>query len=437
VKQRPFHASLGGRIVALFLALLLVVQLAGFMLIRHGIDRNARSLLDTSLARGETVLREQLDQRGDLLAASAATLGADYGLLSTLQGKPDADTVRSTLEDKIGRLKSASVVAVLTPDLRLLAATGEHADGMAALAADAAHWPARQARIGLLAGVPHQMVKVPITQRGEAPSGWLLAGSALSRSLPDLAQLTQTQLSLVAAPAGENAPLANEAVRARSVALDTADAHSVRVVLSLSLDEAVRPYARLQWQLAAVTLLGVAFFAVGSVLMARRLTRPMQGLVEASRRLGAGDFDTPVPPPARDDELAELAQAFDGMRLGLAERTEHIRRLAYWDPLTRLPNRAQFEDRLHQTLAAGGAVATVLMLNLDRLEQVNQVLGRARGDRLLQCAAERLRAVVRARAAGLHRRPGGPADRRRVRGAAAGLRRRPRQRRGARGAAHF
>jgi diguanylate cyclase (GGDEF)-like protein len=424
MSPRRFFSSLGGRIVLLFLGLLLGVQGFGFLRLSNGIDRNARTQLAQGLERSEAVLRDELAQRGELLAAGAATLGADFGLLSTLQGEPDADTVRSTLEDKIGRLKSASVVAVLDRQGGLLAATGEGAAGVANVAADAAAWPPRQPRIVLLAGAPLQMVKVPVAQRGEAPSGWLLVGSAMARSLPDLARLTQAQLSLVAAPPGQAAQIVASTLQAGGVAMPAAslaplarlaegpgelalagddtelrsamlgEGPAVRVVLSLSVDDAVRPYARLQRELALVTLFGVAVFAAGSVLMARSVTRPVQSLVQASRRLGGGDFDTPVPAAPRNDELAELAQAFEGMRAGLAERTEHIRQLAYWDPLTRLPNRAQFEDRLRQTLAEAG-VATVLMLNLDRLEQVNQVLGRARGDRLLQCAADRLRAVLR------------------------------------------
>ena len=48
------------------------------------------------------------------------------------------------------------------------------------------------------------------------------------------------------------------------------------------------------------TWAGVGLTALGSLLMARRVTAPVQGLVEAARRLGRGDHDTPLPPPPRE-----------------------------------------------------------------------------------------------------------------------------------------
>jgi len=119
----------------------------------------------------------------------------------------------------------------------------------------------------------------------------------------------------------------------------------------------------------------------------------MQGLVDATRRLGRGDYATPVATVPSEDEMAELAQAFEGMRQGIAERTEHIRQLAFWDTLTGLPNRSQFADEAGR-LVGTEAGAALLMLNIDRLERVNQVLGRAAGDQVLRQVAQRLRALA-------------------------------------------
>jgi GGDEF domain-containing protein len=98
-----------------------------------------------------------------------------------------------------------------------------------------------------------------------------------------------------------------------------------------------------------------------------------------------------------------------------------IRTLAYRDRLTGLPNRLQFRDAVVRAIAAQADPArdhiAVLMLDLDRFKHVNDVLGYASGDRLLQAVAERLSAGGARR-----RRPGGAPGRRRVRGAAAGRR---------------
>ncbi|MEJ5231199.1 MAG: PAS domain S-box protein [Geminicoccaceae bacterium] len=75
-----------------------------------------------------------------------------------------------------------------------------------------------------------------------------------------------------------------------------------------------------------------------------------------------------------------------------------LRRLAYHDPLTGLPNRALFFDRLVQALqlaAREERLGALLLLDLDGFKQVNDGLGHDAGDALLRGVARRLRRVIR------------------------------------------
>jgi diguanylate cyclase (GGDEF)-like protein len=77
---------------------------------------------------------------------------------------------------------------------------------------------------------------------------------------------------------------------------------------------------------------------------------------------------------------------------------EVVQQLAYFDPLTELPNRRLLNDRLSQIMAASkrsGRYAAVMILDLDNFKQLNDQHGHLVGDLLLIEVAKRLIACVR------------------------------------------
>jgi diguanylate cyclase (GGDEF)-like protein len=114
--------------------------------------------------------------------------------------------------------------------------------------------------------------------------------------------------------------------------------------------------------------------------------------------------------------LVELTSArrieFDDRRLGLAQTMANeaamalenarlyaqVRHQAYHDPLTRLPNRTLFRDRLEHALARttrGLGQVAVLFVDLDDFKTVNDSHGHTAGDTLLFAVGERLSALLR------------------------------------------
>ncbi len=409
---------LSTRIVGLFLGLLLLVQAAGFAVIGTSIERNARAVLAEELAVGERIWHRLLDQKAQALVQGAGLLAADYGFRSALGGG-DLDTLSSALEnngERIGANISAwvdtafEVRAVYQAEQAGMAQVGK--DALRRIAAELVNPQAaqRSTQVALVDGRPYQFVGVPV--KAPLVIGWVVMGFPIDQALADdMHALSGMQVALLATrgaarpqvlfstlgsaaqdAAGAvtgSAMVGGKAMVTRNIVL----AAGSTVLLMRSVDEATAPFRQLQWLLLAISVAGVGVFAIGSVFTARHVTTPLRSLVAASLRLGRGDYSQPLKDTGRPDEIGELAQAFDHMRVNIAAQAAEVRQLAYWDRLTGLPNRAQFRDAVQAAIDASahtGGVMSVVMLDLDRFKHVNDVLGYAFGDRLLKAVAERI-----------------------------------------------
>ena len=422
--RSPWH-SLIVRLVGLSLLLLLIVQAAGFAVVRATIDRNARAQIAQALDLDENVWRRLLEQNAEKLRQGSALLAADYGFRSAVNSG-DEETIQSVLENHGSRI-GAAVTALLGTDLQLRAASlsGSMASFPATLHALVPPLAARPqgSQIAVMDGVPYQFVMVPL--RAPVVIGWVLMGFPVNQTLADeMRQLLSVHVALVVKgadgaakvpvstlPPGPLALLQSQGVPsgelqtpegtllARAIRLDS-QGGEVQALLLRSVDEVLAPYRQLQVLLAIITVGGVLLFAMGTGLVAQRLTTPLRSLLAATRRLSRGEYDVPLEHTDRSDEIGNLARSFDHMRVDIAAQQSEVRRLAYWDRLTGLPNRERFREAVVSAIAqSADSVAprpslAVLTLDLDRFKHVNDVLGYAFGDRLLQAVAERLRQQV-------------------------------------------
>ncbi|HET9276325.1 MAG TPA: diguanylate cyclase, partial [Gemmatimonadales bacterium] len=114
------------------------------------------------------------------------------------------------------------------------------------------------------------------------------------------------------------------------------------------------------------------------------------GLIALRQEAGAGDEDAYVQVRRLADQVA--------VALSNARMMDQVRFLAFYDSLTRLPNRVLFKERLTQALGRaerGRKLVGVCFLDIDHFSRINETLGHEMGDQLVQEVAVRLSACTR------------------------------------------
>jgi diguanylate cyclase (GGDEF)-like protein len=146
--------------------------------------------------------------------------------------------------------------------------------------------------------------------------------------------------------------------------------------------------------LALVTAIGVS----------STVTHPLRQMARAVRLFSRHREITQLP-TGRYDEIGVLARNFHEMQLQIQSqmkelhaRHEELEHLARHDPLTGLPNRMMFFERLEQSLARSrrsGLPLALLYVDLDRFKEVNDTCGHSAGDAVLKATSLRLLRNVR------------------------------------------
>jgi GGDEF domain-containing protein len=168
------------------------------------------------------------------------------------------------------------------------------------------------------------------------------------------------------------------------------------------MDAVLAESNRLGQKVLQIVLALCALSLLLALWMGRALTRPINAISHAARLVASG-LPAGALPVERRDEIGDLARAFRDMRLQISEQISELRdnqdeleHLAQHDPLTGLPNRRKFQERLDQALAQARRfpqTVSVLFIDLDRFKIINDRHGHEVGDVVLQTVARRLQVL--------------------------------------------
>ncbi len=418
-------SSLRSRMVVVFALLFTVVQASVLVLVERVSARIARERNAQELQVGTRVFLRLMDQNRQRLLQAAEVVSKDFAFRNAV-ATGDSPTIASVLNNHGARVR-ADIVLLISPDGHVIADSLQPAPRDRLFSHPqlirVAQREGRASAIMQIEGRPYQVVIVPVL----APDAiaWVAMGFLIDQGfLGDLRALTALHITFFAPQVDgqwkflSSTHLSVDAIDTVTKLPEVAGASSgpfrsggfdttlaairqeggdpVRIALQRSVTEGFEPLEELKSMLVLLTFAGIVASIVGSVVLARRITQPLLVLAAFARRVRDGDYSGRVSVKG-GEEIGTLAASFEHMLEGIAAREAEILHLAYQDGLSGLPNRALFNVRLGEAVAAHrrGAGVSVLVMDLDRFKYINDTLGHGAGDLVLREVAARLRGVVR------------------------------------------
>jgi diguanylate cyclase (GGDEF)-like protein len=168
--------------------------------------------------------------------------------------------------------------------------------------------------------------------------------------------------------------------------------------IGINFDDVVRTdKPRVFREMLMFTIVVAFVMVVGLIVFLAYVLRPLRQLHLGLRALARGDLDYEVPVYSRD-EVGQVVQAFNATTARLKAAFEQIEALATRDPLTGLPNRRLFDERLVSEAARSrryGHPFGLIVMDLDKFKSINDTYGHPAGDEVLKYVAKMVEISIR------------------------------------------
>ena len=364
----------------------------------------ARASVQQELQANAQVFKRIWTLNSDGLQTNAALLSRDFGFRQAL-ATHDMATVESAFSNLQARLKAQTGLILGADGTPMVGDRGSFGQA-AAQSLRGNDGLAPMSGIMAVDGHPYQAVAAPVM----APDrlGWVVFGTRLDATemqnmqalsaLPIQAVvLTQTRGGLWQGPAEQTRDFKTDSLSffidqsllTRSASMVESSRGSLIAVATLlpaldgqqksvllltyPMSQALKTYRTLLTVLLGIGVLGLGFVVVASLYLSRSLVRPILALKDAAFTLKEGRSSQVE--VRSDDEMADLARAFNAMAISIEDRERDITRLAKTDTATDLPNRSAFEDYVSALRERTQDDMVVIAIGIERFAHIRAVWG--------------------------------------------------------------
>ncbi|WP_233267290.1 EAL domain-containing protein [Paraglaciecola sp. L3A3] len=404
--------SLQKRIALFFLLVLSIIVVVTLTIVWQTTYNHLTAQLDSQFSTAREVVVERIQNRAKALEADLEPVAKDFTTKKLIASAvQDPSSLRSAMDNFQKNRWKTDIYWVLNPNSEILASSNQSgqlaADVAKMLSTDGIHWYRHDGIFYLMKAMPVRFVELS----GKI-NGWIVTGVKAETLFGDrLVELTNmhvavfdfadklniatTFLGEALEPLSEQENIGKQTLASETYLYTTSELGEwlktpVYLILAKNEADAYLSNQTLRNELFLVLILAALLAWLAAVLVSRGITRPLEELSRVATNISKGQYSDTFP-TSNAREVESLSKAISDMQDGIFDREKEINALAFFDELTGLPNRLQFNQHLANLINKQvDNHFIVLTLDVDRFKEINDTVGHETGDTLLQLISQRL-----------------------------------------------
>jgi diguanylate cyclase (GGDEF)-like protein len=411
--------SLQNRILLRFIFLLMITITIILFVTLEQTYRHSQNQINKQFTIAQLVFSDKLSNHSRALYRGISPISKDFTLKQLVNdASNDPSSLLSALNNQQRRIKT-DFSAVLSPDAKAIVSN---------ISASFSIWPIEkisQPGINVLVinHVPYLVRAVPIRliESSANINSWLVMGIKIKKMINvDLKNILGFDVTLVinnTVEASTHSLLNNQNKKLSSNAfirqlpslsvdrddmtfggeslalyqfvINDTDDEKLSAIFTIDKDLAFINFTNLASQLIIAIGVIILLTVFLSFRFSISIARPLKNLVRIAHKIQYGNY-AEITHDARVSEVNKLSFALSNMQNGIQQREKENNQLAFYSPLTGLPNRNHFTRTMNELIEDATQQFAVILMDIDRFKEINDTLGHEYGDQVLQAIAKRL-----------------------------------------------